>query len=232
MYHHACNVAYRKKWMPKNKIVVQPVRGWRPHHIQSHAALTWLYWEEKKLIKTNHVPRITHARNRGERKLVHGQQTFLVDGYDEQTKTVYEFQGCFYNGCLDCFPNHTMRHPIHLNKTMWDVRKQTKIRIQQLSQLGYCVKEMWACEWNHMIQADPQLKEYIHTDDIVTPLNPREDFFGGRTNAIKLYYKVENNEQIHYSDMILLYPCANLECDYPIGHPEFIDQPGTTDISI
>ena len=25
--------------------------------------------------------------------------------------------------------------------------------------------------------------------------------------------------------MILLYPCANLEYDYPIGHPEFIDQP-------
>ena len=91
---------------------------------------------------------------------------------------------------------------------------------------------MWACEWNHMIQADPQLKEYIHTDDIVTPLNPRKDFFGGRTNAIKLYHKVENNEQIHYSDMILLYPCANLECDYPIGHPELIDQPRTTDISI
>ena len=114
---------------------------------------------------------------------------------------------------------------------MRDVRKQTKIRIQQLSQLGYRVKEMWECEWNRMIQADPQLKEFIHTDDIVTPLNPREDFFGGRTNAIKLYHKVENDEQIHYSDMISLYPCANLECDYPIGHPEFIDQPGTTDIS-
>ena len=114
---------------------------------------------------------------------------------------------------------------------MRDVQKQTKIRIQQLSQLGYRVKEMWECEWNRMIQADPQLKEFIHTDDIVTPLNPREDFFGRRTNAIKLYHKVENDEQIHYSDMISLYPCANLECDYPIGHPEFIDQPGTTDIS-
>ena len=31
--------------------------------------------------------------------------------------------------------------------------------------------------------------------------------------------------------MILLYPCANLEYDYPIGHPEVIDQPKTTDIS-
>ena len=72
---------------------------------------------------------------------------------------------------------------------MRDVQKQTKIRIQQLSQLGYRVKEMWECEWNCMIQADPQLKEFIHTDDIVTPLNPHEDFFGRRTNATVIKLK-------------------------------------------
>lgn len=44
----ACNVAFRKNWMPENKIAVQPVRGWRPYHIKSYAALTWLYYEEKK----------------------------------------------------------------------------------------------------------------------------------------------------------------------------------------
>lgn len=31
--------------------------------------------------------------------------------------------------------------------------------------------------------------------------------------------------------MTPLYPCASLECKYPLGHPEFIDQPDTTDIS-
>ena len=31
--------------------------------------------------------------------------------------------------------------------------------------------------------------------------------------------------------MISLYPCANLECEYPVGHAEFIDQPGTTGIT-
>lgn len=175
------------------------------------------------------MPRIAHARNKGERRLFHGQKTSQVDGYDEQTKTFYEFQGCFYHGCINCFPNHTMRHPINLNKTMRDVHRET--RIQQLSQLGYRVKEMWECEWNHMIQADPQLKQFIYTLDIATPLNPREAFFGGRTNAIKFHHKVQENEKIHYSNMILLYPCANLEFDYPIGHPEFIDQPKTTDIS-
>ena len=99
------------------------------------------------MTKTNLLPRIAHARNKGERRPVHGSKSFLVDGYDEQTKTVYEFQGCFYHGCLDCFPNRTLKHPIHQNKTMKDVREETRTKIQQLSHLGYHVKEMWECEW-------------------------------------------------------------------------------------
>ena len=82
-----------------------------------------------------------------------------------------------------------------------------------------------------MINNNPQLKQFVDKLDIVTPLNPREAFFGSRTNAIKLYHKAESDEQIHYSDMISLYPCANMECKYPIGHPDFIDQPRPTDIS-
>ena len=86
--------------MPENKIAIEPVRGCCPQHIQSHAALTWLYWEEEKLPKCDLLPRIAHARNKGERRLVNGKETFLMDGYDTQTKTIYEFQGCFYHGCL------------------------------------------------------------------------------------------------------------------------------------
>ena len=114
---------------------------------------------------------------------------------------------------------------------MRDVREETRTKIEQLTVLGYHVKKMWECDWNRMIRTDPQLKKLIDTVDIVTPLNPREAFFGGRTNAIKLHHKVEENKQIKYSDMISLYPCANPECEYPIGHPLFIDQPGTIDIS-
>ena len=118
----ACNVAYRKKWMPENKIAIEPVCGWRSSHNQSHAALKWLYWEERKLVKTNLLPRIAHVMNKGERRLVDGSKSFLVDGYDEQTKAVYEFQGC---GCITCFPDREMKHPIHQNKTMREVREET-----------------------------------------------------------------------------------------------------------
>ena len=114
---------------------------------------------------------------------------------------------------------------------MRDVRQETRSKIEQLTALGYSVKEMWECEWNRMIQSHNHLKEFVETLNIVTPLNPCEAFFGGRTNAIKPYHKAEENEETHYRDMISLHPCSNLECQYPIGHPEFIDQPGTTDIS-
>ena len=89
---------------------------------------------------------------------------------------------------------------------------------------------MWECEWRKKIQTEPRINKCIERLDIVTLLNPREAFFGGRTNAIKLHHKVQDDEQINYNNMISLYPCANLECHYPVGHPEFIDQPKTTDI--
>lgn len=58
----ACNVAYRKKWMPENKIAVEPVRGWRLKHNQSHAALKWLYWEERKLDNPSLLPYFTRGK--------------------------------------------------------------------------------------------------------------------------------------------------------------------------
>ena len=150
------------------KIAVEPVCGWRPKHNQSHAALKWLYWEEKNLAKSSLLPRIAHVGNKGERTLTYGRRKFLVDGYDEQTRTVYEFQGCFFHGCLKCFPNRTMRHPIHLNKTMYDFREETRAKINQLTALGFRVQEMWESEWNQMINNNPQLKQFVDKLDIVS----------------------------------------------------------------
>ena len=59
---------------------------------------------------------------------------------DEKTRTLYEFQGCFYHGCITCFPNRGMKHPFHQNKTMKDAQEETRTKIERLSQLGYHVK--------------------------------------------------------------------------------------------
>lgn len=228
----ACNVAYRKNWLPKNKLAVEPMQGWRPSNTQSHAALEWLYWEEQRLDKNGLIPRIGHAGNSGERRLFHGLlNDFLVDGYDKETNTVYEFQGCFYHGCLKCYPNRMQRHPKQLGKTMHVVRMQTMEKVMKMESLGYKVVEMWECKWNKLKRDNNDIASFVAKLDIVSPLNPRDAFFGGRTNAIKLYEEIDKHEEIHYMDITSLYPFVNKNAEYPVGHPEFIDQPDTVDIS-
>lgn len=97
--------------------------------------------------------------------------------------------------------------------------ERTRDKINNLTASGYNVVEMWECEWNHIKQNNEEVKNFVNSLEIVTPPNPREAFFGGRTNAIKLYHKVEGNEKIHCYDMTSLYPSANVNCNYPIGHP-------------
>ena len=48
---------------------------------------------------------------------------------------------------------------------------------------------------------EERMKEYVTSLDVVERLNPRDSFFGGRTNAIKLYHEVEKpGEIIEYFD--------------------------------
>ena len=65
------------------------------------------------------------------------------------------------------------------------------------------------------------------------PLDPNEAFFGGRTNAVWLYVRVDEflGEEIRYYDYSSLYPYVNKTGKYPVAHPEFIYDPDTTDIS-
>ena len=202
----ACSVAYRKNWMPEKSIAVRPLHGWRPTFNQSRVAKEWLYWQEE-LLRRQHIgsasasasvaaaahadfensartmgrpPRIAHAGNRGEHLIDHGPlRRFRVDGFDATTRTVYEFHGCFYHGCLTHFPNRLQKHPYHEGKTMGQVRQATATKMQQLRDLGYNVKEIWECEWHIMKKIDPEIQHFVEELVLDEPLNPRDAFFGG-----------------------------------------------------
>jgi len=72
---------------------------------------------------------------------------------------------------------------------------------------------MWECAWT-------KSKEYRHAiekaDHIIEPLNPIDDFYGGRTNATKL--KVQN-KKLRFIDVCSLYPTVQYFDNYPLGHP-------------
>ena len=83
----ACNRDLRQNRMEANTIASEPLHGWRLNSNHSKVALEWLCWEDVKL------NRIQHAGNEGEYRIPNSNYT--VDGYDDATKTVYKFQGCF-----------------------------------------------------------------------------------------------------------------------------------------
>ncbi len=68
-----------------------------------------------------------------------------VDGFDRETKTDYQFQGCFFYGCLDCYYPET-ENPVN-KKTMGELYEKTNNRSRQLIAAGYTVIEMWECKW-------------------------------------------------------------------------------------
>ena len=122
-----------------NTIASEPLHGWRLNNNHSHVSLEWLHWEDSKL------HRIQHARNKGEFRIPNSNCT--VDGYDEVTKTVYEFQGCFFHGCRMCYPTRSEPHRRLEDRSMEVVYLCTQRKILDLESRGYTVKQMWKCQW-------------------------------------------------------------------------------------
>ena len=66
------------------------------------------------------------------------------------------------------------------------------------------------------------VRQFLTQHEVVSRLDCREGFYGGRTNASLLKYQVKGNEKIKYIDFTFLYPYTNKYCEYPVGHPVII----------
>ena len=95
----------------------------------SKQSLQWL----EHIMRTENI-HIRHAENS-----VHGEkriQNYSVDGYCEETNTVYEFLGCFHHGhCVHDDPKKIL---------------ETYIRKFTLEGLGYNVEMIYGCEWEQL----------------------------------------------------------------------------------
>ena len=194
---------FRSKYIRNNTIAVvdEPIE-----EKYSKQSISWL----------NHLenPNIKHALNGGE-QIICGAK---VDGFDENTNTVYQYHGCFWHGCRKCYSENTINN---VNKEeMGDLNEKTKQRSNQIKEAGYNLVEMWECKWT-------KSTEYKNSEkpEIVEPLNPRDAFFGGRTNTFKLWTKSSKKKKIKYIDVCSLYPTVQFYDWYPVGHPEKIIKP-------
>ena len=83
----ACMYVFRRNFMKPKTLALTPPSGFDRNETQSASALQWLAW-----VGYSEDRYIQHARNMGEKTIRVGAKTYKVDGYHEESRTVYEFQ--------------------------------------------------------------------------------------------------------------------------------------------
>jgi hypothetical protein len=96
-------------------------------------------------------------------------------------------------------------------------------RSMKIKDLGYKHVEMWECWFDKKLESLGEAdRAYLASQEFVERLDARSVLRGGRTNAIKLYCKVEGGQKILYYDVNSLYPSRMKLCEFFLYHPEII----------
>ena len=174
----------------KNKLGIEPISGYnggKTNKIQSKIGLKWLN-ETKNQIRNSHDFRWIYHKV-GEQNI----GNIYVDGYDKSTDTIYEFLGCFYHGCSDCFD---------LNKFNKKCSKMYgKLNAETMNRLSYLKKR---CR-NLVVMKECEYKDRNDDFNYKYPLKIRDVLYGGQTSPAVLYKdcfdvgkKYSTSISIHY----------------------------------
>jgi hypothetical protein len=205
-----CNYIFRRNFMKDNSIGLIPSNGYNPKQNTSNKANEWLNYlsiKEKIHIQSN----LTGGEKRCGR--------YYLDGYCESNRTIYEFLGCYWHGCQQCYTPTTF-NPVRQN-SMKKIYNQTMYRLKKIQQMRPNDKlvYIWEHDWNSKRKNEEVIQIIKTFNNNADELKIRNCLYGGRTNAIKLYYKCKNNEYISYIDVTSLYPFVQKYKRYPVGHP-------------
>jgi hypothetical protein len=208
---------FRKLFLRPYQIGIVPPSGYRPLANQSKKALQWLSWVAHK----QNIEIRDSRHPEGEYKV----DNYAVDGFNQADNMVYEFLGSYWHGDPSAFNFCTFNR--RLQCPMGILYERTQRRQQDIERAGYRYESIWESEWDTLVKRDIELRNFLEEAQITGPLDPRDAFFGGRTNASRLYYKQPEDEssKVHYVDFCSLYPSVNKYCKYPLGHPEIIMDP-------
>jgi hypothetical protein len=189
--------------------------GYNPK-THSKKAIQWLDY----IAFTKNI-HIIHARNGKEVKF----GPFSVDGFHEESNTVYEYFGCWFHACDICFKQTTFNKTMQM--TMSSVRRLHNIRMEKLRNMthkGQPIKiiSVWEHTFDKEIQNNEKVRQFFSTYQLVEPLNPRDSFYGGRTECFCRYFKAASHQKIRYIDFTSVYPYIQKNLPLPVGHPEII----------
>ena len=122
----------------------------RPQQAQpfGQMAVQWLTWESAKSGCA-----IRHQVNGREKRI--GKRR--VDGWCAETRTAYQFHGCFWHGCPKCYDQNETNSVN--GKTMAVLLEDTKKNTAYLRR-HVKVVEMWECDWKEL-RKEPDVKSFL-----------------------------------------------------------------------
>ena len=115
----------------------------------SHKYMDMFFWLD--YVSENDGIFIKHRLNNANREVRIGP--YLLDGFCVETKTAYEYQGCWYHFCDEC---QTSSMNAKTRKRQETARKRTIQKRKYLESQGYEVVEMRECYFKQHILADTE----------------------------------------------------------------------------
>ena len=79
---------------------------------------------------------------------------------------------------------------------MEQLYKDTQRKVNFLKDRGFNVEQKWTCQFKKELEQGGEMKQFMEDHGLVDPLEPRDAFYGGRTNAAKLYHECQDDEKI------------------------------------
>ena len=172
--------------------------GFRPQQAQPYGqmAVQWLTWEAAKNGCT-----IRHQVNGREKRI----GKLPVDGWCAETRTAYQFHGCYFHGCTNCYePQETNT----LNgKTMATLLEDTKKNTAYLRRHVHVV-EMWECEWKRERDPPPRQKWNMTQNEILAAV-----IDGTLFGMIECDIHVPPELRPYFSEMQPIFKNANVSRD-------------------
>ena len=145
----------------QDMLTEDPVRHRKENHFKAekmdrfgHMVREWLEWT----MHSNNI-HVQHKFNGKEQVL--GQRHIRVDGWNAQTKTVYQFHGCLFHGHVCCKTQGKTINPVN-GKTLTELRENTQEITNYLrDNVKVRVIEKWECEWEQDKQTNPQIRPFL-----------------------------------------------------------------------
>lgn len=201
-----------------------PVIDRIPRKKQWREPMTWLNCIEEE----SNIVLETARSFYGERPIrLRGGQKVYPDGYHQESKTAYSYHGCYNHGCREC----GYAGDFIIRKSCGEDVLAATLARDKLIEEDFEHVVCWAHEINQKKARCEVFRErwnrlYLKNSDLcLTPLNPGDALFGGRTNAFRLL--VEETEitppkSIKYVDFCSLYPYVMKTKPFPTDCPEIL----------